>query len=115
MGEGLSARERSERLRERVRGGWSGSKTVCMPPYRVLQLPGRVQHLIIREPDNRPAKGLERLLSASVSFHHFVQQVNRAIDLDDQSKPVTGEVGVVGANGMLALELVAVELAAAQT
>jgi len=115
MGEGLSARERSEWLRERVRVGWSGSETVGVPPHRICQSLGRMQHLLVGEAHHPPTQSLKGFLPSSIPFDDFVQQVNRAVDLDDQSKPLAGEVGIVGADGVLALELVPIKFAASQT
>jgi len=61
-----------------------------------------MQHLLIREPHHRPAQRFQRHLSLAIPFDHVRQQVNRAIDLNDQFEAVTGEIGAVGADRVLA-------------
>ena len=85
-----------------------------MPPDRFHQLFRCLQHLVVREAQHGPAQGFKRRLPQSVAFDHIFEQMHRSIDLNYEPQGVTGEIGIVGSDGVLTPELVTVELAAAQ-
>lgn len=70
---------------------------------------GLGENLLVSEPENRPAEGLQLRLSEVVSQDDVIAVVDSAIDLEDQPEAVAGEVGEIPADGMLAAEAVAVD------
>ena len=73
-----------------------------------------IQHLLIGEAQNGPAEVFDRLLAVMVVEDHVIAGVDAAVDLDDQTEALAGEVGVEAADGMLAAEFVTVDAAGAQ-
>ena len=119
----MSARERSDRLRERVRVvSRPSAQAAAQPPDLKTQPPRMIpdrrddairpgKSLVVGETENGPAKGFQLHLSQVIFQNHVGTLVNAAIDLEDQPEAVTGEVGEIFSDGMLATEAVTVDLA----
>lgn len=72
------------------------------------------ENLLISESENGPAESLQLGLPQMVSQHDVIPVVDPAVDLEDEPEAIAGEVGDVGANGVLAAEFVAVDPACPQ-
>ena len=70
--------------------------------------------VVVRYPDLVPTFTLQLLASACVAGLCLFGPVGGTIDLDDQPDPGTGEIGEIGADGVLAAEPEAVQLVALQ-
>ena len=70
---------------------------------------GLGERLFIAEPENGPSEGFQLYLSQVVSQHDVIPLVDTAVDLQDEPKPVAGEVSEVPADRMLATEAVSVD------
>tara|TARA_R110002124_G_scaffold65499_2_gene179101 strand:- start:11147 stop:11470 length:324 start_codon:yes stop_codon:yes gene_type:complete len=67
--------------------------------------------LVVGETEHGPAKGFQLHLPQVIFQNHVGTLVNAAVDLEDQPEAVTGEVGDIFSDGMLATETVTVDLA----
>ena len=85
-----------------------------MLPYRGNDPVRAGQRLLIAETENGPAEAFQFHLSEMVSQDDVIPFVNAAVDLEDQPEPVTGEVGEIRADGVLAAEAVSVDLGTAK-
>ena len=72
------------------------------------------ENFLIAEPENGPAEAFQFHLSEMVSQDDVIAVVNPAVDLEDQSEPVAGEVGEIPADRVLAAEAMAVDPGAAK-
>ena len=82
--------------------------------HRFNQTLRRLKDLIVRHPDHGPAERLKRLLPLQVARRHFVQPMHPAVDLDDQTQLITGEVRIIRPDRMLTTKLVAINLPTAK-
>ena len=90
------------------------TKPSCVFPYRGNDPVRAGQGLLIAEPENGPAEAFQFHLSEMVSQDDVIPFVNASVDLENQPEPVTGEVGEVAADRVLAAEAVPVDLRAAE-
>ena len=70
---------------------------------------GLGERLFVAKSENGPSEGFQLYLSQVVSQHDVIPLVDTAVDLQDEPKPVAGEVSEVPADRMLATEAVSVD------
>jgi hypothetical protein len=75
---------------------------------------GPGERLFIPEPEDGPAQIFQFHLSEVVSQDDVIPIVNPAVDLEDQPEAIAGEVGDVGADGVLTAKAMAVDPRAAK-
>ena len=81
-----------------------------MSPHRFDQTLWFFINLIVGYANYRPAQRLKRLLPFKVAHRHIIQTMHPAVDLDNQTQPVAGEVRKIRPHRMLTAELMSVDL-----